>query len=442
MMKILMSAFSCCPNRGSEPGVGWNWAIEAARQGHRVRVLTQICDRAAIEAAIAANEVPDGLTFDFFMPDWLQRLNDMGLRTGREGLTLQIVHLLWQFVAYTHARKCYGADDFDIVHHITFAGIRHPTLMGHLPYPLILGPLGGGERAPFALRKVYPWSGWFSDLVRDIHTWSLRLDPITRRAVTKALLVYAKTPESRDALPGNPREPIRLHIEIGIPDGLIPHRSLRDPSAPFQLLFAGRFLHWKGMAIGLRALAVARAKGIDAQLTMVGAGPQDAAWRALASRFNLDEHVDWRGWLPHDDFKHLYPEHDAMLFPSLHDSSGTVILEAFANAMPVICLDLGGPGTIVDETCGHAVAVKDRSLSDCINGLSDAIAKIATSPDLHQRLSQGAAARGEDLRWSKVVGGFYDEVQNALAVKTAKKSHDAGHDFSDSHARQPERDAL
>lgn len=441
-MKILMSAFSCCPNQGSEPGVGWNWAVEAARQGHRVRVLTQICDREAIEAAIAAGEVPEGLTFDFFMPDWLQRLKDMGLRTGREGLTLQIVHLLWQFVAYTHARKHYGADDFDIVHHITFAGIRHPTRMGGLPYPLILGPLGGGERAPFNLRQVYPWSGWFSDLARDIHTWSLRLDPITRRAVSQALLVYAKTTESRDALPGNPREPIRLHIEIGIPDGSTPQRSLRDPNAPFRLLFAGRFLHWKGMAIGLRAIAAARAKGIDAQLTMVGAGPQDTAWRELANQLGLDEYVDWRGWLPHDDFQRLYPEHDAMLFPSLHDSSGNVVLEAFANAMPVICLDVGGPGYIVDETCGRAVPVQGRALSDCIEGLADTIAEIARSSDLHQKLSRGAAARVDDLRWPKVVGGFYDEVESALAAKIANQSRDTRHDFAEGHVRQLERDAL
>jgi len=442
MMKILMSAFSCCPNRGSEPGVGWNWAIEAARQGHRVRVLTQICDRAPIEAAIAANEVPDGLTFDFFMPDWLQRLNDIGLKTGREGLTLQIVHLLWQLAAYGHVRRNYGAHAFDIVHHITFGGIRHPTLMGNLPYPLILGPLGGGERAPFRLRQVYPWSGWFSDLARDIHTWALRLDPITRRAVSQALLIYTKSPDSIDALPGRPREPIRVHPDIGIPDGATPQTVPRDPSKPFRLLFAGRFLHWKGMGIGLRALAAARANGTDARLTMVGAGPQDSAWRTLANELGLEDYVDWPGWLPHSDFQRLYPEHDAILFPSLHDSSGNVVLEAFAHAMPVICLDLGGPGHLVDEACGRAVPAKGRTLPDCIDGLADAIAEIAASPDLQLELSRGAAARIYDLHWPKVVSGLYAEVEAALAAKVASPSLRTGPDFSDGHVRQPERDAL
>jgi hypothetical protein len=40
-MRILLSAFSCGPHRGSEEGVGWNWAVETAALGHEVIVLTQ-----------------------------------------------------------------------------------------------------------------------------------------------------------------------------------------------------------------------------------------------------------------------------------------------------------------------------------------------------------------------------------------------------------------
>lgn len=36
-MKILLSAYACEPNKGSEPGVGWSWATEYAKQ-HQVWV--------------------------------------------------------------------------------------------------------------------------------------------------------------------------------------------------------------------------------------------------------------------------------------------------------------------------------------------------------------------------------------------------------------------
>ncbi len=35
-MKILFSANACAPGRGSEPGIGWHWPLEAARMGHEV----------------------------------------------------------------------------------------------------------------------------------------------------------------------------------------------------------------------------------------------------------------------------------------------------------------------------------------------------------------------------------------------------------------------
>ena len=48
-MKILMSAFTCGPAQGSEAGVGWHWAVEAAKRGHDVTVITQTHSQGQIE---------------------------------------------------------------------------------------------------------------------------------------------------------------------------------------------------------------------------------------------------------------------------------------------------------------------------------------------------------------------------------------------------------
>lgn len=40
-MKLLLSAYACELNTGSEPGVGWHWAAEVTRLGHEVWVLTR-----------------------------------------------------------------------------------------------------------------------------------------------------------------------------------------------------------------------------------------------------------------------------------------------------------------------------------------------------------------------------------------------------------------
>jgi hypothetical protein len=40
-LTVLLSAYACEPERGSEPGNGWNWAEHLAKRGHRVELLTR-----------------------------------------------------------------------------------------------------------------------------------------------------------------------------------------------------------------------------------------------------------------------------------------------------------------------------------------------------------------------------------------------------------------
>ena len=49
-MNVLLSAYACMPNSGSEPGNGWNWAMHLAERGITVTVLTRGEGRGEIEA--------------------------------------------------------------------------------------------------------------------------------------------------------------------------------------------------------------------------------------------------------------------------------------------------------------------------------------------------------------------------------------------------------
>jgi glycosyltransferase involved in cell wall biosynthesis len=413
-MRILMSVFSCGPHRGSEEGVGWNWAVETARLGHQVVALTQTELRAEIEAEVATGRLPPTLRFEFFMPPSLDRLQRQGVALGFEQLTWHLVHLLWQILAYRHARSNLAAWRIDLVHHVTFSGIRHPTLMGRLPIPLVLGPLGGGERAPFALRRGFGWRGWLTDLLRDLHGWLIRFDPITRRACADALVIYVKTGQSRRALPARWHDKTAVHLEIGTREIAARPPPERAPGAPLRLLFAGRFLYWKGMHLGLLGLAELFRRGVDARLTMLGRGPDEQSWRRLAGDLGIAHAIDWLPWIEHSEIGALYRRHDALLFPSLHDSSGNVVLEALAHGLPVVCLDLGGPAELVDARSGRLVATAGRSAADCARGLADALAELAGDGALLQQLSEGALARARTLSWPGLVASLYDDVSRRL----------------------------
>ena len=56
--RILISAYACCPNRGSEHAVGWNWPLELARMGHEVWVITRSIFAQEICAELDASPQP------------------------------------------------------------------------------------------------------------------------------------------------------------------------------------------------------------------------------------------------------------------------------------------------------------------------------------------------------------------------------------------------
>ena len=54
-----------------------------------------------------------------------------------------------------------------------------------------------------------------------------------------------------------------------------------------------------------------------------------------------------------------------------------VVLEAMSYGLPVICLDLGGPGQIVNDSCGRVISTKNKTEKELIQHISDAIIEIS-----------------------------------------------------------------
>jgi len=413
-MKVLMSAFSCGPGRGSEPGVGWNMAVEAARLGHEVVVLTQSEFATDIERHVASGRLPHGLSFDIYMPRWLERLRDIGLRLRQPALTWHLVSVIWQVCALRHVRKRYGDAGFDLVHHVTFAGIRHPTLLTRLTTPAVLGPLGGGDIIPLALRKSFPWKYWLIERARDMHNATLRWDPITRSAFHRARLIFVRTPAAATAVPPRDRHKVCIRMGLGAADMRPGEPTPRRPGEPLRLVYVGGLLYLKGIHLALRALAETRAGGADATLTIVGDGPARDDLDHLTRRLDLSPFVTFIGKVPRHELPGIYRDHHALVFPSLRDAGGMVVLEAWSQARPVLCFALGGPGQMVDESCGRVVSIEGYSESECATALAAQIAALSNDEPLRMSLSHGAAARYRNHSWEIVVADLYAEIERRL----------------------------
>jgi glycosyltransferase involved in cell wall biosynthesis len=411
-LRILLSAYACEPGKGSEPGIGWHWALGLARAGHEVWVITRANNAGTIERALAGEHGPTPHFFYYDLPGWarLWKRGARGVRTD---------YVLWQWGAYRLARRLCRARRFDVAHHLTFGVFRHPSFMAFLGVPFVFGPLGGGEAAPRPLRSTFPLRGRLIDGVRDLANWLVRIDPLMAAVYRRSAAILCKTAETRDAIPARYRDRCRLQLEVGIDD---PGERRVEPRAReagrFRVLYVGRLSYLKGVHLGLAALARLRATHPGATLTIIGSGPEELWLQRVARRLGVSDAVEWIPWMEHSAVMGAYADHDAFLFPSLHDSSGAM-LEALSSGLPVVCLATGGPAALADPSC--ALLVPPGRPAETVEALAGALARLADDTALARALVEAAARRTRDeFAWHRQIARMEGLYRVALPGAQAR----------------------
>ncbi|HKU70843.1 MAG TPA: glycosyltransferase family 4 protein [Burkholderiales bacterium] len=395
-LHILLSAYACEPHLGSEPGIGWHWATRLARAGHKVTVLTRVYNRDSIETAISADPV-ENLRFVYYdLPAWAYRWKN------HAGLWARLYYLLWQVGAYQVARKLCSATRFDIVHHITFGVFRHPSLMAFLGPPFVFGPVGGGETAPHELRRTFPLRGYLIDLARDLANWVVHVDPLMAAVFRRSAATLCKTAETVQSIPARFRANCRVQVELGMDERAGQAVRHAREAGGLRILYVGRLVYWKGLHLGLRAFAEFLKLHPDARMTVIGKGPDEAWLHELADELGVSDAITWISHLELPAVMRAYSRHDVFLFPSLHDSSGNVVLEALSSGLPVVCLDAGGPGVLVDPSCGFKV--RPGAPVQVVEDLARALGTLAQDPALLRAMGQAAAEHArEKFSWRRQI---------------------------------------
>lgn len=383
-MKILVSAYACEPNRGSEPGVGWNVVRELSRD-FEIWVLTRENNRAVIEKS------GEG---------WVSRVHWIFVdppkhltcwKVGSRGLFL--FYLIWQAFAFGKARDLCKAINFDIVHHLTFGSILPLSPMVWLGIPFVSGPLGGGESAPDHLLSGYSARfRWRYACRRMARRFALQF---VGRAYRRAAWCLAANEQTKAALESVGVTKVSVLHQSGISSGEMEKfskisRGEVDPSATLDLVAASRLVSWKAIDLAIDAVSLVRKKGYSVHLTILQDGPEMNRLAGQVDRLGLSDCVTFCGRLESlTDAHERIANADALIHPAFQEAFGQVCLESLALGVPVICLDWAGPGMIVDLKCGYKIPVGSRE--DVVNGLADAC----------QAVLQNRANRAEVARYAR-----------------------------------------
>ena len=412
-MKILLSAYACEPDKGSEPGVGWHWAIELANMEHQVWVITRANNQTAIDEALSINPISQ-LHFVYYdLPEWIRRWKKI---PGG----VYFYYFVWQIGAYRVAKSLTKQFAFDWVHHITFGVLRMHSFMAFLGIPFILGPLGGGESTPKALRSSFPLRGYIVDYLRDLSNLFILIDPLLHAIYKRSTIILCKTPQTKAAIPKRYQDKCRIYLEIGIEPSDRNRSNLAIESSrsdkEFRVLYVGRLVYWKGLHLGLQAFAQFHQQMPNSRLTVIGKGSDQDWLKSIAQELKINSAIKWIDWMPQKQVLEFYSQHEVFLFPSLHESSGNVVLEALACGLPVVCLKLGGPGVMVNNSCGKAIDVLDLSYTDVVKKLSQTLQELATDRVLLTKLSKGAITCSQKYYWYKLVNDFYTILETNKTI--------------------------
>src|SRR5215510_13047225 len=126
-LNVLISAYACEPNKGSEPEVGWQLAMHVAKF-HDVTVLTRANNRENIEKGLAAHTEPRPAFIYYDLPRWIVNLKPL--------IGVPPYYVLWQIGARRFISRRLAS--FDLIHHATFNSFRNPGVWWFCPKPVLI----------------------------------------------------------------------------------------------------------------------------------------------------------------------------------------------------------------------------------------------------------------------------------------------------------------
>jgi colanic acid/amylovoran biosynthesis glycosyltransferase len=274
------------------------------------------------------------------------------------------------FAALQAAVPVLDGPSFDIVHcHFGPAGVLGAILheMGAVQGPLVVSFYG-----------------------HDVTRYPRQRGPdVYRRLFERAALVLALDPVMRDRLQQLGARPQQLALQ---PLGVDCRRFSPAPTSPalppLRLLSVGRLVEKKGLADGIRAVALLREAGHALRYRIAGGGPLEAELRGLVRDRRLEDVVEFLGHVPHESINRLMVESHALVMPSVRAADGdeegtpTVILEAMACGLPVVATRHAGiPDLVTDGVTGYLADEHDPE------ALAAGIARLA-DPGVALRMGQ------------------------------------------------------
>lgn len=384
---VLLSAYGCEPDKGSEGGVGWNWALQLAK-GAEVHVVTRKARRPSVEAYLKEHGLKNPRFIYVELPDWT-------LKYKTSTLGMNIYYMFWQLACWVKCRSLVEELGIDIAHHVSFMSLTRGSFVPFLGVKSVIGPIGGLQTVPKAAKPVM--RSRIMESIRSMAVKFFRFNPVGLLTAWKADLLVMANASNQKVMPKAIRDKAVTGLQIGTP--IISARPCPELDGPIVFHWSGRFVDHKGLEILIRAVdhLKTNAPSVYRNIRVVvsGSGPLEKFYRKLINELGLAEAFEFLGWVTLAEMNAIWDRSHVFVFTSLRETTGMALQEAMMREVAPIVIDNGGPGEMVTEDSGIKVSGED--FQELVSHLADGMAALAEEPE--KGIQMGIKARERALEY-------------------------------------------
>lgn len=361
-LKVLVNAYACSPDRGSEPGMGWNWCIHLAKYCE-LHIITEEEFKQKIEEAIT--KLPQKENLKFYYNPVSEEVREMARNQG--DWRFYTHYKKWQKKTLEIAKQIISEHNIDIMHQLNMIGFREPGYLWKIGgIPFVWGPIGGLKQFPVAyLKGAKKKTIVVNRLKNIINILQLKYDIRVNRALRRAQLLVSSIPDSQMAIKKHKKLNSIIIPETGtfITDDV---PTIRFLSENLKVLWVGKFDYRKQLPLALKSLAETNNKKIILNIYGGGNESQVKTLKKITVDLNITNQVIWHGSQPNINIQKAMRKAHLLFFTSVSEDTSTVVLEAISNRLPVLCFDTCGFGAIINNAVGRKVPLTNphKSVSD------------------------------------------------------------------------------
>ena len=333
MKTILLSCFAISPYRGSEAICAWKTAYYLSKK-YKVLVLTRENNKDEINNFFSFNSSINNLSFLYCESKFFYELYKLN------GHFYFLYYKAWQKKAFKYLKNNNVLDSIDIIQHISLGDFREPGYLWKLKKKFIFGPVGGAQVTPKCFNnelKRHKLNEFLRKIINNFSIITIRY----RKAMRNTQCIFTANYETEMFLKKKYNNKIITITENGV--DIIKENKLKSFNKQLKFLWCGRLIYRKGLIYILKVIY-----SVDKSIifNIYGEGPEKTKLLNFIKNNNL-YNVKIKDPLPYAELQKIYNDYDVFLFPSLRETTGTVLLEAMAHKLPILTCDAFGAKVVI-----------------------------------------------------------------------------------------------